>query len=169
MAVQSYSIFIKYPAQTSNNKCKPDATNNKVIPNVDNSLKVASEKEESVSNGTTNISGFVRTARNPMSALVGSAAKAFAPIAVGIATAKIIDSVVGAAIPFYTGYTGDTSVSINYANFKSAISAILNPIGTGLNYATKQMELYQERLKIEQQRALTGNSIINNYGGKASN
>ena len=40
MAVQSYSIFIKYPAQTSNNKCKPDATNNKVIPNVDNSLKL---------------------------------------------------------------------------------------------------------------------------------
>ena len=169
MAVQSYAIYIRYPKTDSNNKCKPSSENNKVVPNVDNALKVESEKEESTSNGATNINGFVRTAKNPMSSLIGSASRAFAPIAVGIATAKIIDSVVGAAIPFYVGYTGDTSVSINYANFKSAISAVLNPVGTTLNYATKQMELYQERLKIEQRRALTGNSIINNYGGKASN
>lgn len=167
MATQSYSITIKYPRQSTNNKCKPNSENhNNVIPNIDNSLKTSAENENE---NNISISGIVKTAKNPMSALIGSASKAVAPIAVGLATAKIIDSIVGTAIPYYVGYTGDTSVSINYANFKSVISAILNPIGTGLNYATKQMELYQERLKIEQQRALTGNSIINNYGGKSSN
>lgn len=167
MATQSYSITIKYPRQSTNNKCKPNSENhNNVIPNIDNSLKTSSENE---SESNISISGIVKTAKNPMSALIGSASKAAAPIAVGLATAKLVDSIVSTAIPFYVGYTGDTNVSINYANFKSAISAILNPIGTGLNYATKQMELYQERLKIEQQRALTGNSIINNYGGKSSN
>lgn len=166
MAVQSYAIYIRYPKTESNNKCKPSTENNKVVPNVDNSLNTAAKKEESNSGGNTTINGFIRSSKNPMGALIGNASKAFAPIAVGIATAKIIDSVVGAAIPFYVGYTGDTNVSLNYANFKGAINAIMNPIGTALEYANKQMELYQERLKIEQRRALTGNSIINNYGGK---
>ena len=169
MAVQSYAIYIRYPKTESNNKCKPSVENNKVVPNVDNSLNTAIQKEEESSINGSSAKGIVKLAKNPMSLLIGSASKAFAPIAVGIATAKVIDSVVGASIPFYVGYTGDTSVSINYANFKGVISAIMNPTGTALEYANKQMELYQERLKIEQRRALTGNSIINNYGGKASN
>lgn len=169
MAVQSYAIYIRYPKTESNNKCKPSVENNKVVPNVDNSLNTAVQKEEENSISSSSVKGIVKVAKNPMSSLIGSSARAFAPVAVGLATAKIIDSVVGAAIPFYVGYTGDTNVSLNYANFKGAISAIMNPIGTALEYANKQMELYQERLKIEQRRALTGNSIINNYGGKASN
>lgn len=180
MAVQSYAIYIRYPKTESNNKCKPGVnTTNNTAPNVDNPVTNPSSTSSSniaggssTSGGGSNsfsMVGFIKSAKNPMSTLVGASAKALAPVAVGLATAKLIDSVVGAAIPYYVGYTGDVNASINYANIKSAISSIMNPISTIQSYATSQMELYQERLKIEQRRALTGNSLINNYGGKTSN
>lgn len=174
MAVQSYAIYIRYPKTEPNNKCKPGVnTTNNVKPNVDNPITNPSNTSSN-GGGTDNISkttamGIVRTIKNPMSTLVGSAAKALAPVAVGLATAKLVDSVVSTALPFYVGYTGDVRASINYANFKSVISAIMNPVGTVISGATREMEIYQENLKAEQRRALTGNSLINNYGGKTSN
>lgn len=167
MATQSYSITIKYPRQSSNNKCKPNSeAHNNTIPNNDNG---AINSESSENSSASTVMSVIKTVKNPMSALIGTTAKALAPVAVTLAVVKLADSVVNAVIPYYVGYTGDVNAGINYANFKSAISGILNPIGTLQSYATKQMEVYQESLKIEERRALTGNSIINNYGGKTSN
>ncbi len=175
MAVQSYAIYIRYPKTEPENKCKPGVnTTNNVKPRADNPVlnpSATSSNGGGASEGfsASTITGIVKTVKNPMSTLLGTASKAVAPIAVAIATAKVIDSVVDATLPFYVGYTGDVRAQINYANFKSVISAIMNPVGTAISGATREMELYQENLKTEQRRALTGNSLINNYGGKTSN
>lgn len=166
MATQSYTIYVKYAKQPQgSNKCKPNTESvNKTIPKADNGTKTSYEKESS----TTAI-GFINAAKNPMGTLIGSAAKAFAPIAVGLACVKVADSIVQASLPIYEGLTGDYTVSLNYSNFKSAINAIVNPFSTATSYIQKQIEIYRENLKVEEQRALTGNSTINTYGGKSSN
>ena len=44
----------------------------------------------------------------------------------------------------------------------------MNPLGTLQRVATANMEAYKYNTKQEELRELTGNSIINNYNGKAS-
>lgn len=160
----SYTVYVRYPNENTHNKCKPIKSTYK--PTTPQKTNIA--KEESSNGGGVNIGGIVNAVKNPMSALTGNA-RTFPIVASAMAIAKVAEQIVETAIPFYTGYTGDYRVSMNYANLKAAISAIKNPYGTIMQYATRQMEVYRQNLKTTQERMLTGNSIINTYGGKTSN
>lgn len=166
---QSYTIYIRYPSEKTNNKCIP---NNE---NVVNNTKPMNTPSGGSSGGSgedssgVSPSGIVRMIKNPMSALIGGASKAMPAVAGALAAAKFVDYVVETALPFYEGYTGDYRVSFNYANAKAVIGALTNPIGAMTSVAQRQMEIYRENLKVQQQRMLTGNSIINTYGGRTSN
>ena len=167
MNTTTYTIYIRYNARGGNNKTKPgsQATSGKGASPTKPSKIVPGNDDMSASD----VIGFINAAKNPMSALIGSASKALAPIAITLACAKVADNVISAALPIYEGLTGDSSIGINYSNFKSAISAITNPFGTINDFAQKQIEIYRTNLKVNEQRALTGNSTINTYGGKSSN
>ncbi len=169
MNTTTYTIYIRYNARGGgNNKTKPGSQSgsgkggasptkpSKIVPGNDDM-------------SASDVIGFINAAKNPMSALIGSASKALAPIAITLACAKVVDNVITAALPIYEGLTGDSSIGINYSNFRNAISAITNPFGTISDFAQKQIEIYRANLKVNEQRALTGNSTINTYGGKSSN
>lgn len=171
----TYTIYIKYlNSNGDNNKTKPgnqDTTGKhgsiptkprKITPGKSNN-----SEDDGIS--AKEVAGFISAARNPMSALVGSVSKAVAPVAIALACVKLADSVVSASLPIYENLTGDSSVSLNYSNFKSAVSAIMNPFSSTMNIVSRSIEIYNENLKINEQRALTGNSTINTYGGKSSN
>lgn len=165
MATQSYTIYIRYPNQVSNNKCKPkpsgETNNTKPI----NGGGGIIENESS----GVNIPKIVGAIKNPLGALLGNIKKAVPEVAVAYLAVKAIDQLVETALPIYAGYTGDYQPSFNYANVKAVIGAVMNPIGLVGDVVTRQMEINKQNLKITQQRMLTGNSIINTYGGKASN
>lgn len=160
MANKSYTIYIKYPNEVSNNKCTPNinAEANYVKPSYNTS-----------GGGSISANKVVRTIKSPIRSLLGNVSKAVPAIAGSLIAIKVVDQIVETALPFYAGYTGDYTASFNYANVKSAISAVMNPLGTLTSIATRQMEIYRQNTKITQERMLTGNSIINTYGGKSSN
>lgn len=165
MATKSYTIYIKYPNDVSNNKCKPN------INEEANYVKPSNNTSEGGSSfsGSISVSKVVRTIKNPLGSLLGNASKVAPAIAGSLIAIKVADQIVETALPFYEGYTGDYRPSFNYANTKSVISAVMNPLGTLTSIATRQMEIYRQNTKITQERMLTGNSIINTYGGKSSN
>ena len=169
MATQSYAIYIRYPNEQSNNKCKPKPEENNNAKPLDTPSGGGSSGGEDGGSGGTYIPGVVKIIKNPMGTLVGGVSKAVPIVAGVLMAAKIADSIVESAIPFYEGYTGDYRVGFNYANAKAVIGAITNPIGALTNVAQRQMEIYRQNLQVEQQRMLTGNSIINTYGGRTSN
>lgn len=170
MATQSYAIYIRYPNEKTNNKTIPNQDRNNNTKPIDTPSGGSGGDDSGGSFGSSfSISGIVKMVKNPMGSLIGGAAKASPVIAGVVLAAKIADAIVETALPYYEGYTGDYRVSFNYANAKSVIGAITNPLGTLNNVFTKQMEMYRENLKVQEQRLLTGNSIINSYGGKASN
>ena len=165
MATQSYAIYIRYPNEQSNNRCKPRQEENNNTKPIDTPSGGGSSGGEDGGSGGSYIPGVIKIIKNPMGSLVGGVSKAVPIVAGVILAAKLADTIVEAALPFYEGYTGDYRVGFNYANAKSVINAITNPIGTSINVAQRQMEMYRENLKVEQQRLLTGN----NYGGRTSN
>lgn len=173
MATQSYAIYIRYPNEQTNNKCIPNQDQNNNTKPIDTPSGSGSSgggsDSGSGSTGGGNGGGFIKIIKNPMGALVGGASKAIPVVAGVLLTAKIADSIVEAVLPYYEGYTGDYRVGFNYSNAKSVIGAVMNPIGTLNNVFTKQMEMYRENLKVQEQRLLTGNSIVNTYGGRTSN
>jgi hypothetical protein len=172
MATQSYTIYIRYPNQVSNNNCKPrpsEEVNNTKPINIPSGGGSSSGDSGGSSGSGFSIGGVVKAIKNPLGSLLGSASKAAPAIAGIMAAIKVADQLVETALPYYEGYTGDYRPSFNYANAKAAIGVIMNPLGAINNTFTRQMEVYRQNLKIEQSRMLTGNSIINTYGGKASN
>lgn len=166
MNTTTYTIYIRYGARGGNNKTKPGNQASGKGANPTKPSKIVPGNDDM---SASDVIGFINTVKNPMSALIGSASKALAPIAITLACAKVADNVISAALPIYEGLTGDSSIGINYSNFKSTISAITNPFGTINDFAQKQVEIYRANLKVNEQRALTGNSTINTYGGKSSN
>ena len=173
MATQSYAIYIRYPNEKTNNKTIPNQEqNNNTKPiNVPSGGGSSSGGDSGSSGGGSgfSVSGIIRTIKNPMGSLLGSVSKAVPAVAVVMTAIKLADQLVETALPYYEGYTGDYRVGFNYANAKSVIGAVMNPLGALNDTVTRQMEVYRQNLKIEQSRMLTGNSIINTYGGKASN
>ena len=171
MATQSYAIYIRYPNEQTNNKTIPNQEQNNNTKPIDTPSGGGSVGggDSGSSGGGGSAVGIVRTIKSPMRTLLGSASKALPLIGVVYATAKIVDMAVETALPYYEGYTGDYRVGFNYANAKSVIGAIANPLGTLNNVATRQMEMYRENLRVQEQRLLTGNSILNTYGGRTSN
>lgn len=172
-ATSSYTIYIRYPNEQTNNKCKPRQEENNNTKPIDlpsgGGSSGGSGGGSSGGGGSFNPWKVARAVKNPMGALLGAATKVLPAVAGVVAVAKITDNVVSAVLPFYEGYSGDYTIGINYANVKNSIGAIMNPFGTLINYQRVQMETYRANLVVEQQRMLTGNSIINTYGGKASN
>ena len=171
MATQSYAIYIRYPYEKTNNKCVPRQEENNNTKPIDTPSGGGSSGggSGSGSGGGFNPNRVMRAIKNPLGTLLGAASKAIPVVAGVVLAAKLTDAAVEVALPYYEGYTGDYRVGFNYANAKAVIGAISNPLGTINNYALKQMEVYRENLKTEQQRLLTGNSIINTYGGRTSN
>ena len=171
MATQSYAIYIRYPYEKTNNKCVPRQEENNNTKPIDTPSGGGSSGSgsDSGSGGGFNPNRVMRAIKNPLGTLLGAASKAIPAVAGVVLAAKLTDAAVEVALPYYEGYTGDYRVGFNYANAKAVIGAISNPLGTINNYALKQMEVYRENLKTEQQRLLTGNSIINTYGGRTSN
>lgn len=129
-----------------------------------------SAKQSSESPSSVNItpSKVVRAIKSPVSSLIGSASKVVPEIAAAVAIASVIDSAVSIGTTFISGYSGNNEIKMNYANFKTAVGAFMNPLGTLQRVATANMEAYKYNTKQEELRELTGNSIINNYNGKAS-
>lgn len=169
MATQSYTIYIRYPNRVSNNKCKPNTSGGE-----DNNVKptnIPTSEEDNGSNGGggMSIGGTLAILKNPLGTLLGGVKNAYPGVSGALIAIKIADQIVETALPYYEGYTGDYRPSFNYANAKAMIGAIMNPTGTLNSLMTRQMEIYRQNLKIEQTRMLTGNSIVNIYGGKASN
>ena len=157
MSNNQYTVYIKYPSEVSNNKCKPKTQN------------ITSNTSPSKStNAMSQIQSTINNVKNPLGALTG-AAKAIPGAVAAIAVAKMAEKIVDAAIPYVAGYTGDYTFSKNWSNAKSVISCLTNPIGAINQYATAQMNAYRENLKVSQSALLTGNSIINTCGGKTSN
>ena len=172
MATQSYAIYIRYPNEKTNNKCVPrqeENNNTKPIDNPSGGGSSGGGDSGSSGGGGFNPNRVMRAIKHPLGSLLGAASKAIPLVAGVVLAAKLTDAAVETALPFYEGYTGDYRVGFNYANAKAVIGAISNPLGSINNYALKQMELYRENLKVEQQRMLTGNSITNTYGGRTSN
>ena len=129
-----------------------------------------SAKQSSESPSSVNItpSKVVRAIKSPVSSLIGSASKVVPEIAAAVAIAGVVDSAVSIGTTFISGYSGNNQIKMNYANFKTSINAFMNPLGTLQQVATTSMEAYKYNTKQEELRELTGNSIINNYNGKAS-
>lgn len=171
MATKSYTIYIRYPNQVSNNKCKPNASGE------ENNVKPTNTPTSDSDSGSSGNGGggmsiggtLIKVIKNPLGSLIGGASKAAPAVAGALIAIKIADQLVETVLPFYEGYTGDYRPSFNYANAKAAIGAVLNPLGSLSSIATRQMEIYRQNARITQERMLTGNSIINTYGGKASN
>ncbi len=171
MATQSYAIYIRYPNEKTNNKCIPRQEENNNTKPIDtpSSGGASGGGSDSGGGGGFNPNRVMRAIKNPLGTLLGAASKSIPAVACVVLAAKLTDAAVETALPYYEGYTGDYRVGFNYANAKAVIGAISNPLGTVNTIALKHMEIYRENLKTEQQRLLTGNSIINTYGGRTSN
>lgn len=94
---------------------------------------------------------------------VGKAGKAAAIL---YATYKISDSIISTIEPFVTRETGDYRFNVTYNNVKSALSAVLNPIGAVKGYLTYNQEIRLFNQKQEQQRLLIGEKITNSSNRK---
>ena len=80
-------------------------------------------------------------------------------------SAKLVANAIEVVVPYVEGYTGNPTLGLNISNFKKGLSMVSNPIGYALNTAKENMRAELWRQKVNQQRKLTGNSIINTYGG----
>lgn len=151
---RDYNIYIHTDSPTTS-KTRPSG----------NTASKASNHETSA---TATASQVARLVKNPVGALIGSVSKVAPAIGVAVIVAGAVDSVLSVGLTLGAGYTGNQMLKMNYSNFKNSVSAFMNPLGTIKQVAYANMEQYKFSQKVEQEKILTGNSIINNYSGKAS-
>lgn len=121
-----------------------------------------------VSSGGKKTSSKIKPHMITVKGTLGKAARKVPAIAAAMIIVKVADEVASTALDFQAGYSGNPKLKMNYSNIKNALMASLSPVSTLKTYYTRQMEEELNAQKVSEERTLTGNSIINNYGGKAS-
>jgi hypothetical protein len=151
---RDYNIYIHTDSPTTS-KTKPNG-------------KTASQASDHETSATATASQVARIVKNPVGALVGTLSKAAPAVGVAVIVAGMLDSALNVGLTLGAGYTGNQMLKMNYSNFKNSVGAFMNPLGTIKQVAYANMEQFRFSQKVEQEKILTGNSIINNYSGKAS-
>lgn len=160
---QQYFITIRYPKTDSNNKTIPGNNSGGKVPTVPD---IPTGGDENPSK----IPGVLPFVKNPsITKLLGSAGAIGAGILIAKQVYDIAENIATTIIPYQVGYTGDTTLEINFANAKNAIHGVFHPLTQIQAGTTYLMEKYRENLKIQYNRETTGNAIINTYGGITSN
>lgn len=120
------------------------------------------------SSGKATSSSKIKPHMVTIKGILGKAARKVPAIAAAMIIVKVADEVASTALDLQAGYSGNPRLKMNYSNIKNTLMASLSPVSTLKTYFTRQMEEDLNSQKVSEERTLTGNSIINNYGGKAS-
>lgn len=95
--------------------------------------------------------------------------KNFAIVTGSIAVVNhVISSVNSYAMPFVNSLTGDVNAQTELNLMSSTLNLIAHPISSAFNYFQWSVERNRNDIRRQQRQLLTGNGIINNYGGKGS-
>ena len=115
---------------------------------------------------TKGISKTQEIAQNGFSSMVGQGiaklSKAVPAVAIIVAIIKATDKILTTGFTHAETYTGDYTHAVNYANIKTGIGNVLNPIGFGLRLAKRNAEFEKNNKKIESERLLVGSSTLRN-------
>lgn len=99
---------------------------------------------------------------------IGSINKLIPFTASFLGSGHVVDSAVSLLGYYNEAHNGNANVRMNYANFKTALGSITNPLSTIKQVAIGNMQESIFERKLQEQRKLTGNTIITPYDRKAS-
>lgn len=149
-----YNIFI-HATGTSNSFSKIKPWGNQEEDSADAPFTVA--KSVTKNAGQFISSGFTQYAETGVSSL----ARIAPAVAIAVAAVKVTDKILTTGFSHLETYTGHYEYSMNFNNFKTAIGNFLNPIGTMMKYVRRQNQFDLQNKRVEQERTLVGNSILN--------
>lgn len=111
----------------------------------------------------TRAAAFVSNPDSLVSTGISKLAKFIPAILLAGAVVKISDAILSNVIEFSEIESGDYRNGIAYQNFKIGIHNVLRPISTAINHFKIERQWARENRKLEQQRDLLGDSVINSY------
>jgi len=81
--------------------------------------------------------------------------------AIAVTAVKVTDKILTSGFSHLETYTGHYEYSMNLNNFKTTINNIFNPFKLAMNYGRRESQFHLQNQRIEQERTLVGNSLLN--------
>lgn len=150
-----YNINLRIVDGTQKSPTKPKTSEN----------KPTSTKSSSVSSSFKQIINSMMSPDALISQGLGAVSKAVPVIAGAMAVIKVGDKVYQNLMKVHTIQSGNFTSQINYNNFKSTLNAMIHPFSTALNRMYYNMEIQNQNERLELNRSLLGDTILNGKDG----
>ena len=108
-------------------------------------------------------------AQNPdslISSAITAIGKAFPIAAAAYACVKLGEAIIDNVVQFGTIESGDYTNQTNWNNIKKGVQMMLHPISSAVEISKMQNQWARDNKKLQAQRDLLGDSVINSYTGR---
>ena len=114
----------------------------------------------------TRAAGYAQNPDSIINTGITSIAKALPWVAAAYAVVKLGVSVADNALDFKTIETGSYSSITKWQNFKQSVNNVFHPVSSIVNSYKTNLQWQKENEKLQAQRDLLGDSVINSYTGR---